>query len=604
MLKIATGKIHEDGTETRTGVASFLNLKAFCDALNKGSAPSTGKQKWGPYWSPFDAPRRKGEKPDWQLLVLDFDNGNPTRFEGLEHIRYQTPSSTPEKPRWRLIIAVDEAIEFASVDKLRRCWPESDPAAVKPTQIFWHRHPLHLAEYHPGASLNWRAIVADLPPDPVPVQPVVTEPTMGRAALTEALYKLDPDSSYDDWLRIGMALHHEYNGSQDGFNEWLHWSERGVKFAGVNDLHSHWRSFKPGGGVTGLSLLAMQSAKVDDFPIITNEQPKRVRVIPAREFVYRSRPPWLIKGLFGGELGVIYGESTAGKTFLAVDLAMCVARGIPWNEHRVKGPGRVVWIAAEDAYGVQQRQLAYCKHFGCDPGINAIDARVLLTKADDVRDLIEAIGSASLIVVDTLARVNGGDENDAGEMSVLVRNCQALNKATGAFVLLIHHSGWDKTHLRGSSALRAAVDAELRVSVLESGERQAQATKVKGGPSGKVYGFKLERVELGVDTDGDMETSCIVLPVAASAPSQSTGRLGGNQKIAWNVLQTCSGDLTENVLDAICAAGDMRRDNARRALRELIGKGIARFDKDRAFLSTDIKADFETLLGVSNGTSN
>lgn len=604
MLKIAIGRILPDGSEKRDGVREFPSLEAFCAALNKGSAPSTGKQKHGPYWSPFDTPRRKGEKPNWTCLVLDFDVEPPPEtiavYAKYERIEYQTASSTPEAPRWRIIIAVNEPIPYDHVGPLMRCFPGADAAAIKTTQIFWHRHPAHPARYVPGHILHWRRDFgeANAPPEPPKPEPAAVEPTMSRQALTEALYALDPDLGYDDWLRVGMALHHEYAGAEAGFDEWLAWSERGLKFAGVHDLRTHWQSFKPGGGITGKSLLAMQTGSIDDFPIVALDAVTRLKVIPAREFVYRSRPPWLVKGLLGGELGVIYGESTAGKTFLAVDIAMSVGRGIAWRDHRVK-KGRVVWIAAEDAFGVQQRQIAYCKHFGCEPCIDAVDARVLLTKAEDVRDLIAAIGKADLIVVDTLARVNGGDENDAGEMGVLVRNCQALHRETGAFVLLIHHSGWNKEHLRGSSALRAAVDAEIRVTVSEGGERQAQATKVKGGPSGKVYGFELKRVELGADPDGDLETSCIVSPVEVAPPSTlKTAKLGGNQRIAWDVLQQMNGCLTDDIIAEVSEQGDMRKDHAHRALRELRAKNLAYFQDGRMHIATDTK--FESLVGFTD----
>jgi hypothetical protein len=46
-----------------------------------------------------------------------------------------------------------------------------------------------------------------------------------------------------------------------------------------------------------------------------------------------------------GALSVIYGESNSGKTFVALDKAMAVATGKPWNGKATKR-GLVVYVAA------------------------------------------------------------------------------------------------------------------------------------------------------------------------------------------------------------------------------------------------------------------
>jgi RecA-family ATPase len=46
------------------------------------------------------------------------------------------------------------------------------------------------------------------------------------------------------------------------------------------------------------------------------------------------------------------------------------------------------------------------------------------------------------VVVDTYARVMvGGNENDSKDAGQVVAHCGAIQKVTGAMVVLVHHSG-------------------------------------------------------------------------------------------------------------------------------------------------------------------
>ena len=68
-----------------------------------------------------------------------------------------------------------------------------------------------------------------------------------EANINEALKHISPDSSYQDWLNVGMALH-AWNSSI-GFSIWDSWSKGSSKYkAGV--CENHWKTFKSGGGVT------------------------------------------------------------------------------------------------------------------------------------------------------------------------------------------------------------------------------------------------------------------------------------------------------------------------------------------------------------------
>lgn len=60
--------------------------------------------------------------------------------------------------------------------------------------------------------------------------------------LRAALERIDPDCGHDDWFRIGMALHHQFEGSDEGFELWDEWSAEGVKYK-ENETRARWKSF-------------------------------------------------------------------------------------------------------------------------------------------------------------------------------------------------------------------------------------------------------------------------------------------------------------------------------------------------------------------------
>ena len=69
-----------------------------------------------------------------------------------------------------------------------------------------------------------------------------------------ALDHISPDVSYDDWLRIGMALHHW--DPQAGLSIWDAWSTRGEKYVD-GEPPLKWDGFTSGGGVTLGTLFEM-----------------------------------------------------------------------------------------------------------------------------------------------------------------------------------------------------------------------------------------------------------------------------------------------------------------------------------------------------------
>ncbi|KPD10371.1 AAA family ATPase, partial [Phaeobacter sp. 11ANDIMAR09] len=188
-----------------------------------------------------------------------------------------------------------------------------------------------------------------------------------------------------------------------------------------------------------------------------------------------------------------------------------------WRGCRVYG-GAVLYIAAEGGAGVRNRLAAY-KHVRPDMGsapFTLLPISLDLHSDGDALAVCKIIANnpLALVVVDTVSRSLGaGDENTAKDTSMFVKNCDLIREATGAHVMVIHHTGKDEDRgARGSSALRAAVDTEINVTSRGEIVCKKQRDMLHAEP----LHFTLRPVTIGRDEDGEPVTSAVV---EAGAPA-------------------------------------------------------------------------------------
>ncbi|WP_367379433.1 AAA family ATPase [Loktanella sp. 3ANDIMAR09] len=252
----------------------------------------------------------------------------------------------------------------------------------------------------------------------------------------------------------------------------------------------------------------------------------------------------LIKGILTqNEISLLVGESQSGKSFVAVDIAMAVARGVKFNDRRVSR-GAVVYQAGESAAGLRRRRLpAYALHNGCDDQdlpLILLQSQIDLFNSDaDAENLAsEALEWAAyrdeplrLIVIDTFNRATpGANENDGRDMGAIIERCEYIRRKTGAHVMLVHHMNAGGTKARGHTSLFAAVDSTIHVRKVEdmfdSNGRQVREwsiSKMKEGEDGVSCKFVLPQVVLGHDEDGDEITSCVVSPPIGAEEAATQG---------------------------------------------------------------------------------
>lgn len=345
-------------------------------------------------------------------------------------------------------------------------------------------------------------------------------------------------------------------------------------------------------------------ASADDFEVVgpasekadVHAAPARPRFAALTAAEFMDRPPvrWAVKRVLPERgLAMVFGPSTAGKSFFTLDLVMAVARGVPWRDRKVK-QGPVVYVVAEGAGGFPDRLRAYAEHHGVDLAdvpLRLIPAAPNLLEKADVKELIEqlrAAGEQRIIVIDTLAQVTpGADENSGQDMGRAIAHCNAIAKATGALVLLVGHPGKDESRgVRGWSGLFAAFDAVLQIEMVDE-HRAATVAKMKDGQGqGDEFGFKLTGVLLGQDEDGDDITSCVLAHDGRALPKEQRRKApkGDIEKLVLRtagVMRDLSAGVTThqlieaavNELPAAEGKRDRRRDNCLRAINTLVASG-------------------------------
>lgn len=205
-----------------------------------------------------------------------------------------------------------------------------------------------------------------------------------------------------------------------------------------------------------------------------SENPTQVRLAQLRAALVDSvgldsipDPVPLIDGvLFRDSLAWIYGKPGSGKSFVALDMAGSIGTGRPWHGLSVSR-GKVVYVVAEGVSGQRKRVRAWEQERGqAMTDVAFLPVAVQLLNGVDLQAFVTLVAEEgpAMVVLDTQARVTvGADENSNGEMSKVVAAADRLREASGACVLLVHHSGKSGLDMRGASAFEGAATSVLKV---------------------------------------------------------------------------------------------------------------------------------------------
>ena len=295
---------------------------------------------------------------------------------------------------------------------------------------------------------------------------------------------------------------------------------------------------------------------------------------------------YFVKGMIEpGCLSVWYGQPGSGKSFLIQYVAYAIAQGRSIFGRRVR-QARTIYIGLEGGGGIGKRIRALEGNFGDTDNFHYCIEQVALLEADrpnekGVDAVVNAIlaSGSRMVVIDTLNRaLNGGEENNSSAMGALISACETIIQRTGAHVALVHHctkAGTDGGP-RGHGSLEGAVDLSVAVNgTSKSPLRSFRTRKVKDGEDME-RAFALDKVMLGVDSDGD-DITTLVVREAGDSPTEGRKKLAGNQeRLLQDILSVlASPDLAFETVRPHGPGGVTVQAVRRETLLDLLGESDA-----------------------------
>ena len=239
---------------------------------------------------------------------------------------------------------------------------------------------------------------------------------------------------------------------------------------------------------------------------------------------------WLVESLWGaGAVGIIGGAPKTCKTWLALEIAVAVASGLPClGRFPVPCPGPVLLFTAEDTPHQVRRRIESLS-LARNADFPSLDVRLIvetslrLDRTQDLQRLHLTLANhqPKLLVLDPYVRLQSADENDARQVSAILSDLRELSRIFHTAVALVHHARKNATRnpgqaLRGSGDFWAWGDSNLYIT--RNNDSLQLTTEHRAAPSPPPLSFQL----LAPDDPPDQQPSPICLQLQEqSAPPTS-----------------------------------------------------------------------------------
>lgn len=367
-----------------------------------------------------------------------------------------------------------EILKRAAVMMEQRGWrKQSTPANTTPIQ-------LTTAARSEAALVNMKT-PRELPP--------------GRIEEVLGLIPIQYVDDYNGWIKIGMALYHQFDGDPAGLAVWDETSQRSDHYQ-VGCCNDHWASFKREAHESKVTFGTLIEWSKDQAPA---PAPAAGIAIPAPDFrrIKVPRPPMFIAPCIGpGTLTMIYGKPGIGKSYLVLDLLRALHTGTTWlgfpidlvtypRSLLVDGelPKDLIDDRLDDVFETLPGDLYIIskQYYLNTHGEGEFNLANL-----DCRDLVDAEISHNkinvLVLDNKVSLVNGVEENSLSENSAIVQWLIRV-RARGVMVILVHHSNKSGTQ-RGTTAYEDPMDNIIKFGIAQGGSqlgRQAIWEKARRG---------------------------------------------------------------------------------------------------------------------------
>jgi hypothetical protein len=326
---------------------------------------------------------------------------------------------------------------------------------------------------------------------------------------------------------------------------------------------------------------ATESLGEDAVKGIKEELPlSRFTVLSLEELRNYEHPnyTWRVQNLIQDKKTIILGgPSAVFKSWLALNLAVSISKGMPFLGNFAVEQGAVLFIDRENSIPeLQNRVEMIMVGMGLDPSeklpLYFISEQSLKLDTGEGVDYIKDLlieKQIKLVISDTYRRVISFEENDANSVSYFFTDCiKPICEETGASFVFIHHhkkgkaESDEKELLRGSSDLVNFVDGIIQMN--RKGNRIiVRQTKNRSGR-------EIEPFELIVETDEEE-----YFKFNYQGVKQDTSKLAQAVEVlcVW-LAETKVQEFETSDAQKHCFAKNIKRRKFFESLEELVKRGI------------------------------
>lgn len=189
---------------------------------------------------------------------------------------------------------------------------------------------------------------------------------------------------------------------------------------------------------------------------------------------------FVLPGMLSETVGALVAMGGAGKSWIALELAIAVAGGPDLLEIGIERHGRVLYLPAEDpSLALSHRLYSARDSVGSDDIDTLAENLEIVPLMGRTVDLMlpawakaveRMADGARLVIIDTLRRFHSADENSAGEMSRLLGTLEHICANTGASVLFLHHTAKGAALNGGGDSQQASRGSSVLVDNVRGGQ--------------------------------------------------------------------------------------------------------------------------------------
>jgi AAA domain len=257
----------------------------------------------------------------------------------------------------------------------------------------------------------------------------------------------------------------------------------------------------------------------------------RFKLTPYREMKPGLDQSYLVDELFPAKgIVVVWSPPKNYKSFAMLSVGLHVAMGWKYCGRAVH-QGLVLYCAFEGGHKFSNRIEAQRRYYDLtdDQDIPMPVLKGMANLISDHKLMIDEFkyqlqGTRPVaVILDTLNRSFVGSESKDADMANYVRAAEAIRDAFDCVVIIVHHTGWDESRMRGHSSLPAAVDAEL--SLAREGDMATLEVKhMRDGVEGTQVVLRAKSIDIGEDANGKEQTSLVLIPADPEDVMPSSGQ--------------------------------------------------------------------------------